>query len=392
MHVLIIPSWYPTEFNSISGSFFKEQAEALSKARVKVTVLSLNLFSIGTIKDIIIHPFNYKLFKLQHDTINGVDTYSVNIPTFGLTRLSVFYNIYVFLFRLYYNKIKFKIDKIDIVHAHSYKYAGYAMCKLFTNIPKIITEHTSNIITNRLTLKDKMNLSYVVEHANKFICVSNSLKKSIIKLTNTSNEILVIPNTVNSIFKYDEANDRYKENDKSFSFVSVSNLVVGKRADILIKAFNVAFKDIKNVTLKIVGDGPEKKKLEKLICDLKLSEQVTLLGQLDRKDVLSLYQTSNAFIMVSAFETFGLVYAESLMCGLPTIGTKNGGAEDILNCYGGLLCKVDDVDEIAETMKYVYNNYDIFDKKRISNISREIFLDDIVVKRIIHLYKLVLNC
>ena len=384
MNVLIVPSWYPTEFNKISGSFFKEQAEALAKKNINVTVFAINPIDIKTILN---HPIKCKLFRIQNYFDNDVNTFQINIPTFGLNRINMFDYIYVFLFRLYYKILKNKIGNIDIIHAHSFKFAGYTICKLFSKHKKIITEHTSLIITNKLSNKDLKCLKYVVENANLFIAVSNSLKNKILEVLNIKKNILVIPNIVNNIFNY-----KKKINTNiNFEFVSVSNLVFGKRVDILIKSFAVAFNMNNNVVLKIAGDGLERKKLESLIKQLNLEKKVFLLGQLNRENVLNLYQNADAFIMVSAYETFGIVYAESLMCGLPTIGTKNGGAEDILNCYGGYLCNVDDIDNIANSMKYVYNNYNDINRKKIYLETYEKFSEEKVINQIINLYNEILG-
>ena len=90
--------------------------------------------------------------------------------------------------------------------------------------------------------------------------------------------------------------------------------------------------------------------------------------------------------MVSKTETFGLVYAESLMSGLPTIGTYNGGAEDILNCYGGYLCEVDNVDDIANKMTLVYYSYNMINNKKIYEEAKKRFSKDAIVEKITNLY------
>ena len=48
-------------------------------------------------------------------------------------------------------------------------------------------------------------------------------------------------------------------------------------------------------------------------------------------------QKSNAFVLASDYETFGVVYIEAMACGNPVIGTRNGGADDIINDACGFL-------------------------------------------------------
>lgn len=385
MRVLVVPSWYPNEFNSVSGSFFKEQVEAIAKDGVEVIVFAISTLGL---KEVVKHPIKSSLFKLKKNTINNVKTFSINVCSLGLERINKYNLLYEVLFKKYYNVIKKETGKIDVIHAHSFKYAGYSCCKYISDIPIIITEHISAIINDKLSNKDLDKLKFSINHANKFICVSNYLKQKLVKITKTDKDIMVIPNIVSDIFVY---KDITKSDKNKFVFCSASNLVQGKRVDVLIRAFLKAFKGNDRVILKIAGDGVEKFKLQKLIIELSLNSQVLLLGQLDRKDLLKLYEDSDAFIMVSAYETFGLVYAESLMCGLPTIGTQNGGAEDILNCYGGYLCKVNDIEDIAGKMKYVYENYGNIDRKKIYSDTYKRLSRKVIVNKIVNIYSNVLN-
>ena len=376
MRVLIVPSWYPTKYNEVNGSFFKEQAEALASQGVDVFVFAISPVSI---KELIKNRFKYKLFSMEEITENNVKTFRITICSFGLNKINLYSIFYEYLFKKYYKEILYRIGKVDIVHAHSFKYAGYICCKHIKNIPIIITEHITAILDNTLLKNDINRLKYAVENSTKFICVSNHLKDCLLKLISIDRKILVIPNIVDDRFKY--INDITTDND-SFIFCSVALLESRKRHNILIKAFHKAFKNHNEVILKIAGSGHDKDMLEKLVSELGLNNRVLLLGQQNREDIMKLYNNSNAFVMVSNSETFGVVYAEALMSGLPTIGTYNGGANDILDCYGGYLCEVDNID---------YNNYKTIDRERIYLEAVSRFSEDKVAKRIIDVYKEVIQ-
>lgn len=385
MKVLIVPSWYPTKYNEVYGSFFKEQAEALASQGVDVFVFAISSVSI---KDLIKHWFKYKLFSLEEIFENNVKTYRITICSFGLNKLNIYYKLYEYLFKKYYKKVSEKIGKIDIVHAHSFKYAGYICCKHIKNIPIVITEHIDNILKNNLIRADVEKLKYSIENSVKFICVSKYLKDCLLKIVGFNSKTIVIPNIVNNIFHYRHCDNI---NGDRFLFCTVSALYKSKGVDMLIKAFYKAFQNDKNVYLKIAGSGPEGKLLNDMIKKLYLTNRVTLLGQIGRISVAKLYNESHAFAMASKTETFGLVYAESLMSGLPTIGTHNGGADDILDCYGGYLCEVDNIDDISNKMIDVYNNYKTIDRERIYLEAASRFSEDKVAKRIIDVYKEVIQ-
>lgn len=98
-------------------------------------------------------------------------------------------------------------------------------------------------------------------------------------------------------------------------FLMVGRLLTYKRFDIAIKAFNKL-----ELPLKIIGDGSERKKLEKLA-----NKNIEFLGELHDKDLEKYYQNCQAFIFPQE-EDFGLVAIEAMACGRPVIAYKAGGA------------------------------------------------------------------
>lgn len=102
-------------------------------------------------------------------------------------------------------------------------------------------------------------------------------------------------------------------------FLVVSRLVKWKRLDIAIDAA----KDL-DINLKIVGSGPDKKRLKKLA-----KTNISFIQNLTQKEILSLYQNAKALI-VTQEEDFGIAMVEAQSCGIPIIAYKAGGALEIV--------------------------------------------------------------
>ena len=117
--------------------------------------------------------------------------------------------------------------------------------------------------------------------------------------------------------------------------------------DLLIKAFNKVFKG-KDIILKIGGDGYFRQSLENLTTELAVQDQIVFLGALDRLQVVKQMNSCDGFVLASEHETFGAVYTEALAVGKPILGTKNGGAEDIIKDYNGIIVENKNVDKLAE--------------------------------------------
>ncbi|MHA1127149.1 MAG: glycosyltransferase [Candidatus Heimdallarchaeota archaeon] len=166
----------------------------------------------------------------------------------------------------------------------------------------------------------------------------NPFRKIFIKLLNNADAIVV---TGSNSKKKIERNCRkdmpvkaiyntkkiipFKEKiSKEIDFIFVGNLTKNKQSDVIIKAFNQFLKMSKNKekSLYIVGDGPEKQKLEKLVTDLGLNEKVILTGY--RNDISNLMRKTKFLVMASKNEGLPAVIIEAMMNGCIPISTDVG--------------------------------------------------------------------
>jgi len=275
MKILIIPSWYPSKANPLSGSFFREQAIALANSGHTVIILNVTACPRNAYKD----PNNFKIIK-KFD--NNIAEYSFVWPTFGLSRIRLI-NIALFYIRMIitFKNIKNDYNKIDIIHAHSYLPAGTAAIFLGNKykIPVVITEHDSSLMKSRIGLLSIYLLKFNLLKANAFICVSNSLKNRILAHANINKNIYVIGNMVNPIFDFKE----HHKFEKEFIFLSIGSLIKRKNYSKLIDAFVMAFPNDNKIKLYIIGDGPLKSQLHKRINEKRLEGRVRLLGAQPRQ-------------------------------------------------------------------------------------------------------------
>lgn len=384
MNILIVPSWYKTKSNPTLGSFFFEQAKMLNAIGHNVIIADVTLQGR---KDY----FSGRCYRLIKEEDKGVLVYSYVIPSFGRSNSTdagwdvTFRNL-----KLIYARILRDGYKIDIIHAHSYLPAGVAAVHLGNElgIPVVVTEHASDVLNRCLNDKRIELLKYVVSGCNRFICVGNRLKQSVVEMTDCKQKnIQIIPNVVDPIFKY-------KEEEKirdDYTFISVGNLVPSKRFDLTIDAFSELYKKFTNIRLNIVGDGPLRKSLEDHVKHLGLTDRIIFYGRINREAVAKLLQESDCFVLPSDYETFGVVYIEALAVGLPVIGTKNGGAEDIITSDNGILVDKNNSTQLSEAMQELYCKLSKYDRKQISYKTSNKYGQKNIGKLLESLYKDLLN-
>ena len=106
-----------------------------------------------------------------------------------------------------------------------------------------------------------------------------------------------------------------------FNLVSVGRLCHQKGYDIMLKDLQYAVWKRKDLHLYLIGDGPDRKKLEKLADQLGISQNVTFLGH--KSNPYAYMNQMDAFISTSRYEGQGINIMEAKVIGLPLYCTKN---------------------------------------------------------------------
>jgi len=173
--------------------------------------------------------------------------------------------------------------------------------------------------------------------------------------------VKIVPNGVD-IEKFKRSNEeerqelkqvlKIKPNEKVI--ITASRLVYKNAVDDLIKAGQYLKFPFK---ILIAGSGKEEKKLRELTRNLKLSDRVLFLGQIDYDQLPKYYSIADVFVRPSRSEGFGNVFLEAIACGIPFIATSVGGIKDFLrNGEIGLACNVNDPQNLAKKIKQAINN------------------------------------
>ena len=137
--------------------------------------------------------------------------------------------------------------------------------------------------------------------------------------------------------------------------ISVGRLVHRKGQDNLIQAMPAVLKKIPNAHLLLVGEGPYRKHLEKLVMKSSLEQNVTFAGRIMYDKLPSYLSAADLFAMPSRSRFFGLeveglgiVYLEASACGIPVVAGNSGGAPDaVLEGVTGLCVDGTNIEQIT---------------------------------------------
>jgi len=209
---------------------------------------------------------------------------------------------------------------------------------------------------------------WVIRKADKIIVPSKFLKKIVSEWGINPKKIKIIYNTFEGI------KSNHKEQRENF-LLSVGRLVPWKGFDILIKALSELPKDI---SLKIVGIGPEKKKLEKLVFKLGLEKRIKFLGSILHKDLLKLMKRAKIFVLNTGYEGLPHIVLEAMGTGLVVITTNVcGNSEVVKDNHNGLLIEYNNKKQIKEAISRLWKNKELRKKftenakKSLNKFSKE---------------------
>lgn len=157
----------------------------------------------------------------------------------------------------------------------------------------------------------------------KVVSISEYLRKELIEHGVPERKVVVIRDGVDEAFKPAWRDRNY--------MLFVGRHEKHKKIDELVRLS----KEL-DFPLKIAGQGPETQNLKKLAKDLKA--KVDFLGNVERKELVKLYQDCSFFVSASKWEGFGLIFIEAAACGKPSVGYKTCAIpEVVLNGKTGLL-------------------------------------------------------
>jgi len=142
--------------------------------------------------------------------------------------------------------------------------------------------------------------------------------------------------------------------------IFAGRLLIHKNLNILIKSIQLIKEKIPKIKCLIIGDGPEKKRLETLTQKLNLEKNITFLGFLESHDnVYALMKSSKVFVLPSTREGFGIVVIEANACGIPviTMDHKDNASRDLIEeGRNGFICQLDEEEIKKRIIKILINN------------------------------------
>lgn len=215
-------------------------------------------------------------------------------------------------------------------------------------IPVVTTLHGTDITLVGKDASYEPVVTFSINQSDGVTAVSADLRDETYRFFKIERDIEVIPNFIN-LERFHRLNkDHFRAAIAPHGeklLVHASNFRAVKRVQDVVKIFAKVRAAIP-ARLLLIGDGPDRPQMERLVRELGVVDDVRFLGKLEAvEEVLSV---ADLFLMPSEKESFGLAALEAMACEVPVVSTNAGGIPE-LNIDGvtGYACAVGDVEAMA---------------------------------------------
>jgi glycosyltransferase involved in cell wall biosynthesis len=171
-------------------------------------------------------------------------------------------------------------------------------------------------------------------------------------------------------------------------FAYLGRLIPEKGVDLLLRAAAIAQKSGRDFSLRIIGDGPQRRELENLAAQLSLNGRVEFLGYRTGEQLIETLETVSVNVIPSRWEeACPLTAIEQMMRGLLIIATELGGTAEVVG-DAGLKFPIDDADALAACISRVIDHPELI--RSLGDAARrralDVFSKDEMMHRHLELY------
>lgn len=271
--------------------------------------------------------------------------------------LAAFFKIYSYI----------KRNKFDIIHTHSPKASMLGRwAAFFAGVKNIVyTVHGwpfhkfMNPISYMYFLYAEKLTARITK---KIIVVSNSDLKIAIKKIAKNEKFALIHYGVDMGIYENIFLERKKIPPRHNLIINISSLKRQKGLIYFLKAVQSAVINNKKLQFYLVGDGPIRKSIVKMVKRRGLDDHIALKGWV--RELKDLFSKASVLVLSSLWEGLPIVIVEAVMAGIPVVVTDTGGVSDIIeNGVNGIILKPGRSKELFQAISAISNNHNEWDEK-----------------------------
>ena len=216
-------------------------------------------------------------------------------------------------------------------------------------IPVVTTLHGTDITLLGREPAFEPVISHAINKSDAVTAVSESLRRDTLKLFGVERAIQVVNNFICTQHFERAADEVFRKSiapNGEPIITHISNFRPVKRVQDVLETF-IRIRKVIPAKLLLVGDGPERSRIEKMAMDQGVDDDMICIGKI--KNPVEPLLISDLFLLPSETESFGLAALEALAAGVPVVASDSGGIPEVVD-HGksGFLAPVGDVQQMAK--------------------------------------------
>ena len=311
------------------------------------------------------------LFQLPKIGLNvlliGFDPNYNSSESYSYIQITSKNNRWIYLINLWIKSLFLNLSSSDIIHAHRLD-DMFPFVLFYKSNPKVCTLHGktvenirikhSNFTTKVYEIIEKITLKKLIKQNSRLIAVDKLTKQFYVKRYPwLKDKIIVIPVGVDTI-KFKPLDKKKMLKKYKFSYDDKIIMYIGrlekeKNLDFLLRSFVAVRNRFQQAKLVLVGDGRERKNLERLAKGLDLTENIYFLGSVEHSKIPELLNCADVFVLCSLYEGSPTVIKEAIACGVPVVSTDVGDISKTIKDEIGKIVKGDEKNFAKNIIKMI---------------------------------------
>lgn len=338
---------------------------------VAAQVIAEGLISKGYVVDYLTTGKN-GLAKFEN--VGGINVHRVSVIGRNRFQTASMFSMISFPFMAFPEAVRLcRKNKYDFMHTHFVLPTGplgYVIGAMF-KIKNILFLHGGDIYdpsrksSSHRVPELKVITRYLLNKANVVVTQSQNVREGCIKFYRPRTKIKVIPLPyVPHEFSIVSKESLGLKEDKKY-VIGIGRLVRRKDFKTFVKVISLLDKNTEGI---IIGDGPEMDVLKKTAEELNVSDRLHLVGCVSEEKKFQYLANSDAYLLSSLHEGYGIVLLEAMQIGLPIIATNEGGQTDIVEeGVNGFFAEVGDAVGLAKHIQKVFADRELIEKIALNN-------------------------
>ncbi|MFH2040627.1 MAG: glycosyltransferase [Chloroflexota bacterium] len=263
--------------------------------------------------------------------------------------------------------------KMEVIHSHHPVLLGQTAANNSAkyNLPLVFTFHSRYWEYSRYAgsfgqdfIKEQIDniLCDYLQKCHHIITPSDSMRQILMEEYGFSEQITTIPTGVD-LGLFEKLNRQIERRKRKWNdeiiLISAGRLAIEKNWELLMEAVAMVMRKIPGVRLVLLGDGSERKKLQKKARNLEITGQVEMPGGIDLDKVGNYLVAADIFCFASVAEAQGLVTLEAMAAGLPVVAVDGSGTRDVLEDGVQGFMTLNDVEALAQGIEKLVTDQEL---------------------------------